>query len=170
QVLLYLPGVEGLGTSIEPQLPSLSETFDVYRLLVPAEDRSTFLTLSRACEGFLTMAQAVAAGGWGKTVVVGESFGGVLALRLGQIRPDLVQSVYAVNPATSFTKTPWRALGPLLTLAPPTPYKAAAIAVFAATIPDQSQQVLEVMGGLLDPNNGRPFERPAAIAGRLAGV
>ncbi|CAN0574836.1 unnamed protein product, partial [Ectocarpus sp. 12 AP-2014] len=47
-VLLYLPGIEGLGTSVEPQLPALSEKFDVFRLIIGAEDRSTFSTLSRA--------------------------------------------------------------------------------------------------------------------------
>lgn len=47
-VLLYLPGIEGLGTSVEPQLPALSAKFDVFRLVIGAEDRSTFATLSRA--------------------------------------------------------------------------------------------------------------------------
>ena len=47
-VLLYLPGIEGLGTSVEPQLPALSAKFDVFRLIIGAEDRSTFATLSRA--------------------------------------------------------------------------------------------------------------------------
>ena len=47
-LLLYLPGIEGLGTSVEPQLPALSAKFDVFRLVVGAEDRSTFSTLSRA--------------------------------------------------------------------------------------------------------------------------
>lgn len=47
-MLLYLPGIEGLGTSVEPQLPALSAKFDVFRLVIGAEDRSTFSTLSRA--------------------------------------------------------------------------------------------------------------------------
>lgn len=47
-MLLYLPGIEGLGTSVEPQLPALSAKFDVFRLVMGAEDRSTFSTLSRA--------------------------------------------------------------------------------------------------------------------------
>lgn len=54
-------------------------------------------------------------------------------------RPERVQGVFAVNPATSFGRTPWRSLGPLLSLAPKNQYKAAAIAVFAVTIPDRSQ-------------------------------
>lgn len=47
RLLLYLPGIEGLGTSVEPQLSALSERFDVYRVILGANDRSTFYTLSR---------------------------------------------------------------------------------------------------------------------------
>lgn len=47
--------------------------------------------------------------------------------------------MFAVNPATSFGRTAWRSLGPLLSLAPKNQYKAASVAVFAATIPDVSQ-------------------------------
>lgn len=83
-LLLYLPGIEGLGTSIEPQLPDLSEKFRVFRLIIGAQDRSTFPTLAAAVAGFVDM---VAGGGEGeKTVVLGESFGGMLGLRLGQLR------------------------------------------------------------------------------------
>lgn len=80
-LLLYLPGIEGLGTSVEPQLPALSSKFDVFRLIIGAEDRSTFFKLTRAVTEFVdTVGKDV------KTVVVGESFGGMLALRLGQLR------------------------------------------------------------------------------------
>lgn len=80
-LLLYLPGIEGLGTSVEPQLPALSAKFDVFRLMMGAEDRSTFSTLSRAVTDFVD-----SVGKGAKTVVVGESFGGMLGLRLGQLR------------------------------------------------------------------------------------
>lgn len=53
-MLLYLPGIEGLGTSVEPQLPALSAKFDVFRLVMGAEDRSTFSTLSRAVSFFFS--------------------------------------------------------------------------------------------------------------------
>lgn len=70
-----------MGTSVEPQLPALSEKFDVFRLVIGAEDRSTFATLSRAVTMFVDTA-----GKGVKTVIVGESFGGMLGLRLGQLR------------------------------------------------------------------------------------
>lgn len=84
RVLLYLPGIEGLGTSVEPQLPGLASKFDVFRMVVDASDRSTFLTLSKAVCAFADDAARGAAEE--KLVVVGESFGGMLALRLAQLR------------------------------------------------------------------------------------
>ncbi|CAN0422290.1 unnamed protein product [Pylaiella littoralis] len=160
--LLYLPGIEGLGTSVEPQLPNLSAKFDVFRLIIGAEDRSTFSTLSRAVTKFIDMTS-----GEQKTVVLGESFGAMLGIRLGQLRPEQVQAVFAVNPATSFGRTAWRSLGPLLSLAPKNQYKAASVAVFAATIPDVSQMISTV-DVLFDPNNGlKVAERPKALADKL---
>eukprot|EP00752_Nemacystus_decipiens_P012922 g11436.t1 len=167
-MLLYLPGIEGLGTSVEPQLPALSAKFDVFRLVIGAEDRSTFSTLSRAVTDFIDLASAVGEGTEKrKTVILGESFGAMLGIRLGQLRPEQVQAVFSVNPATSFGRTPWRSLGPLLSLAPKSQYKAASVAVFAATIPDFSQ-MKSVVDVLVDPNNGlKVTERPKALADRM---
>ena len=46
--------------------------------------------------------------------LLGESFGGVIALAVAAERPDLVDRVVLVNPATSFPRSPWPRLGPLL--------------------------------------------------------
>ncbi|CAM9762041.1 unnamed protein product [Ectocarpus sp. 4 AP-2014] len=170
-VLLYLPGIEGLGTSVEPQLPALSEKFDVFRLIIGAEDRSTFSTLSRAVTQFVDVTSGKGGGNQKKkTVVLGESFGAMLGIRLGQLRPESVQAIFAVNPATSFGRTAWRSLGPLLSLAPKSQYKAASVAVFAATIPDVSQ-MMSVVDVMIDPNNGiKVTDRPKALADRLGGL
>jgi pimeloyl-ACP methyl ester carboxylesterase len=50
--------------------------------------------------------------------LLGESFGGVLALAVAEECPDLVDRVVLVNPATSFTRSLWPALGPLLPRVP----------------------------------------------------
>ena len=50
--------------------------------------------------------------------LLGESFGGVLALAVARERPDLVDRVVLVNPATSFQRSPWPMLGPLLPRVP----------------------------------------------------
>lgn len=50
--------------------------------------------------------------------LLGESFGGVLALAVAHERPDLVDRVVLANPATSFQRSPWPMLGPLLPRVP----------------------------------------------------
>lgn len=46
--------------------------------------------------------------------MLGESFGGVLALAVAHERPELVDRLILVNPATSFPRSIWPTLGPLL--------------------------------------------------------
>ena len=46
--------------------------------------------------------------------LLGESFGGVVALAAAAERGDLVDRIVLVNPATSFPRSVWPRLGPLL--------------------------------------------------------
>jgi pimeloyl-ACP methyl ester carboxylesterase len=46
--------------------------------------------------------------------ILGESFGGILALAIAASRPDLVCRLVLVNPATSYQRSVWPTLGPLL--------------------------------------------------------
>lgn len=50
--------------------------------------------------------------------VLGESFGAVLALAVAARRPDLVDRLVLVNPATAFQRSVWPRLGPLLPRVP----------------------------------------------------
>lgn len=50
--------------------------------------------------------------------VLGESFGGVLALAALANRADLADRLILANPATSFPRSIWPRLGPLLTQVP----------------------------------------------------
>lgn len=50
--------------------------------------------------------------------LLGESFGAVLALAVAAQRPDLVDRLVLVNPATSFQRSVWPSLGPLLPRVP----------------------------------------------------
>ena len=50
--------------------------------------------------------------------LLGESFGAVLALAVAQAKPDLVDRLVLVNPATSYEKSIWPRIGPLLTQVP----------------------------------------------------
>ena len=50
--------------------------------------------------------------------LLGESFGGLLAAAVAIERPDLVDRLILVNPATSFKRSVWPTLGPLLPAVP----------------------------------------------------
>lgn len=50
--------------------------------------------------------------------LLGESFGGILALAVAANRPDLVDRVVLANPATSYPKSVWPVIGPLLPQVP----------------------------------------------------
>ena len=50
--------------------------------------------------------------------LLGESFGGLLATAVAAERPDLVDRLILVNPATSFPRSMWPTLGPLLPSVP----------------------------------------------------
>ena len=50
--------------------------------------------------------------------LLGESFGGILALAAAAARPDLVDRVILANPATSYPQSVWPTLGPLLPRVP----------------------------------------------------
>jgi pimeloyl-ACP methyl ester carboxylesterase len=50
--------------------------------------------------------------------MLGESFGGVVALAAAAERADLVDRIVLVNPATSFPRSIWPRLGPLLPQVP----------------------------------------------------
>ena len=46
--------------------------------------------------------------------LLGESMGGLVSLGVARARPDLVDRLILVNPASSFDASPWPAIGPLL--------------------------------------------------------
>jgi len=50
--------------------------------------------------------------------ILGESFGAILAVAVAAARPDLVDRVILVNPATSYERSVWPAIGPLLPQVP----------------------------------------------------
>ena len=50
----------------------------------------------------------------GSVYLLGESMGGLLSLGVALRRPDLVDRLVLVNPASSFDRSPWPSVGPLL--------------------------------------------------------
>ena len=50
--------------------------------------------------------------------LLGESFGGILALAVALRLPRVVHRLVLVNPATSYPRSPWPQLGPRLAQLP----------------------------------------------------
>ncbi|KAL7526569.1 hypothetical protein ACHAXR_006268 [Thalassiosira sp. AJA248-18] len=157
-LLVYLPGLDGVGISAVQQYDDLSNAFEFWRMRVdPKNDRSTFVELTNAVSSFI---QDVAMKQNRKVIIVGESFGGLLApsvaMRLETIagkENSPVMGLVLVNPATSIYKTSWSSWAPVLaslrhieqeeeggnspTL--PTPYSVFGSMALSMTIPDRSQ-------------------------------
>ncbi|CAM9453397.1 unnamed protein product [Chrysoparadoxa australica] len=159
-ILLFLPGVEGLGISGQGQFGKLQATYDVHQLILDRADRSTFADLTKAVLSFLCSSPMPA-------IVVGESFGAVLALGVALAEPDSVERLFLVNPATSFPRTAWPILGQVLANTDDRAFTAAGLAAFIGLIPDAAQ-VGDVIGTLLDPRKKIALrKRPAALVDRL---
>lgn len=126
--LLYLPGIDGTGLAASKQFPALSTYFDFAAFSVPPHDRTWFPGLIEQIELFLE--EQVAGFPPERPVyLLGESFGGILALAVAANRPDLVDRVVLVNPATSYQQSIWPTLGPLLPRVPKELYEAVPIAL-----------------------------------------
>ena len=134
-ILLYLPGIDGTGLAAYKQFPEISLHYDLRNLFMPPDDRTPFAALvDRVCELIeeeleaemeLTSPESLASR---PVYLLGESFGGLLALAVGDKSP-YVDRIVLVNPATSFSLSAWPMLGPALTSLPPEVYNLLPIAL-----------------------------------------
>ena len=100
-VLLYLPGIELSGAAIGAQTPDLQADFDVRALVVPADDRTDMHGLADIVAAAINGLDDAGR----PTYLVGDSFGGVLALLVGLRTPKPppgLRGLVLINPATSF--------------------------------------------------------------------
>lgn len=159
-VLLYLPGLDGTGLSASQQFDDLSNTFEFWRMTIDKTiDRSSFTELTTAVSSFV---QKIVVEQDRQVILVGESFGGLLApsvaLRLQSMAKSSntknpVRGMVMINPATSFYESYWPAFGPILTSLRhieqeeeegissswPTPYSVVGGIALALAVPDSTQ-------------------------------
>lgn len=131
-LFIFLPGMDGSGRLLRPQVERLSSCFDIRCLSINPQNKSEWRPLafqvSRLISQELTQAgkdgdeQAVSEQSVSKQSVLkqsvylcGESFGGCLAMQLLTLSPHLFERVILINPASSFRKLPWMQLGPIIT-------------------------------------------------------
>ncbi|GMH67866.1 hypothetical protein TrST_g13528 [Triparma strigata] len=135
QTLLYLPGLDGTGLSASDQFSDLSSSYSFHRFIIPNSDRSSFISLRRQVLNFLSSHP--------DSILVGESFGGLLASAVA-ISPDAkLGGLVLVNPATSIGRTSWDVSVPLLTSLlgdkKDVIYPATAAAILGLTVPSNYQ-------------------------------
>ena len=160
-IVIYLPGLDGTGISaFTHQFDDLATTFDLWRLIITTDDRSEFRHLLGKVVGFV---EEVAHNNTNTEIVlVGESFGGVLASAVALNIQKRAQSpsyrnplkgLVLVNPATAFHDTNWDTIVPLLASLQylsnnnnnetskegPSPYAVAGGMALSYLIPDNNQ-------------------------------
>jgi pimeloyl-ACP methyl ester carboxylesterase len=104
-LFVFLPGMDGSGALLQPQVAGLSTGFDIRCLSIPSEDLRGWDELSEQVAAMIQMEQQLHPGR--RITVCGESFGGCLALRLITRFPKLCDQLILVNPASSAQRQPW---------------------------------------------------------------
>jgi pimeloyl-ACP methyl ester carboxylesterase len=105
QVLAYIPGLDGGNGSPFVQFPGLGDLFDVRVQDVsfaPTASEASFEAVVDDVAAYLRELQLDSRG----SVVMGESYGGVIAAGVALRHADLVSGLILVNPATSVSVMP----------------------------------------------------------------
>ena len=159
-VAVYLPGLDGYGISAaRNQFDDLATTFEFWRLTIAPEDRSS---LGKVISKIVDFIQDISEEGTRPVTLIGESCGGLMAsavaLQLKQReqstgKESSLKGLVLVNPATSFDRTSWDTLVPILTSlkyldrSDPqdkdrlTPYGVLGSLILSSLIPDRDQQM-----------------------------
>ncbi|XP_076915643.1 phytyl ester synthase 1, chloroplastic-like [Bidens hawaiensis] len=103
-VLLYIPGLDGTGAGLVVHEKALGKVFHVQCLHIPAWDRTSLDDLIHIVEE--TVMNEHALSGNKPIYMLGESFGGALALAVAARNPTLDLVLILANPATSYERSP----------------------------------------------------------------
>ncbi|XP_044970400.1 acyltransferase-like protein At1g54570, chloroplastic [Hordeum vulgare subsp. vulgare] len=115
-LLLFLPGTDGVGMGLILHHKSLGKAFEVRCLHIPVNDRTPFEGLLQIVEQSIQYEHDLSPNR--PIYLVGDSFGGCLALAAAARNPDIDLVLLLVNPATSFARTPLQPILPLLEAMP----------------------------------------------------
>lgn len=115
-ILLFLPGLDGFGMGLILHHKSLGRAFEVRCLHIPVYDRTPFEGLVKLVEE--TVRSEHASNPNKPIYLVGDSFGGCLALAVAARNPSVDLILILVNPATSFGRSQLQPLLPILEALP----------------------------------------------------
>ena len=104
-LFVFLPGMDGSGLLLRPQIPKLAHDFDIRCLAIPAHDMASWDVL--VSETIALIEAQKQAGNRRPVYLCGESFGGCLAMKIVLEAPQLCDRLILVNPASSFRQQPW---------------------------------------------------------------
>ena len=111
-LMIYLPGLDGTGFSASSQFASLSKEFEVVCLNIPSSDRSDVYEIVDIVRALIETVKEEHPDR--EVQLIGESMGGAMSLFLCLKHPELVTRATVVNPASSFDRSVWPSVGPLL--------------------------------------------------------
>ncbi|GMY21173.1 phytyl ester synthase 1, chloroplastic-like isoform X1 [Fagus crenata] len=115
-ILLFLPGMDGTGLGLVLHHKALGKAFEVRCLHIPVHDRTPF-------EGLVTLVEETVRFEYASSprkpiYLVGDSFGGCLALAVASRNPAIDLVLILSNPATSFGRSQLQPLFPILEAMP----------------------------------------------------
>ncbi|XP_023761225.1 phytyl ester synthase 1, chloroplastic [Lactuca sativa] len=166
-VLLFLPGMDGLGLGLILHHKSLKKVFEVRCLHIPVQDRTPFEDLVTFVEETLKFEHALFPNR--PIYLVGDSFGGCLALAVAARNPAIDLVVILSNPATSFDRSQLQPLFPALEVMPDTlhvtiPY------LLSFVMGDPLKMAMVTAETSLTPNVGKVADNLTALLPRLSGL
>ncbi|XP_022989598.1 acyltransferase-like protein At3g26840, chloroplastic [Cucurbita maxima] len=115
-LLLFLPGLDGVGLGLIKHHQKLGKIFDVWCLHIPVRDRTPFTELLKLVEK--TVKDEHRRSPKKPIYLAGESLGACLALSVAACNPHIDIVLILSNPATCFSKSPLQPVVSLLELMP----------------------------------------------------
>lgn len=141
-IMLFLPGLDGIGSYSQNSLLSLTNDYDVYKLEIKGNDRSTFRQVSDFVIDSIRKLEKEHPD-MEEIVLAGESFGGLVASFVSARMQNDLMKLLLINPATSYKQTAWPTIGPLLTQAPKSLFPFLGIGVLM-TLAVEPSQITEI--------------------------
>ncbi|KAJ7552394.1 hypothetical protein O6H91_06G054000 [Diphasiastrum complanatum] len=114
--LFFLPGLDSTGLGLILHQKNLGRMFEVRCLHIPVMDRTPFEGLLKIVEETIRVEHKNKPSK--PLYIVGDSFGGMLALALAARNPNIDLVLILANPATSFERSQLQPIFPLLNLLP----------------------------------------------------
>jgi pimeloyl-ACP methyl ester carboxylesterase len=99
---VFLPGLDGTGKLLAPQVPDLVQHFDVRCLSIPSDNRQDWSALAQTVLALIREVRHQR-----EVYLCGESFGGCLAIAVALQAPEEFSRLILVNPASSAGRLPW---------------------------------------------------------------